>query len=167
MVILKNQKILEFIYDNQELINQSLDNYSNLKKIRKYNCIYFFAVDEKHNIYKIGTTMDIINRLRVYNTGKIDDIDLKYLAIVKNGKLIENCIKKLIKNKEIKKNRELYEIEPKYLKKIIYNCYVDNVNKYDNDNLYRELSELLGLYSYVKNKNKIKPYIVIGNDINY
>jgi hypothetical protein len=159
-------KLREFIYDNQELINQSLDNYTDLKKYRKYDCIYFFAVDEQHNIFKIGTTMDIINRLRVYNTGRIEDIDLKYLAIVKNGKLIENCIKKLIKNNEIIKNRELYEIEPKYLKKIIYNCYIENVDKEDNDDLYMELSNLLGLYSYVKNKKDIKPYIVIGDDVN-
>ena len=159
-------KLREFIYDNQEIINQSLDNYSNLKKFGKYDCIYFFAVDEQHNIFKIGTTKDIINRLRVYNTGKIEDIDLKYLAIVKNGKLIENCIKKLIKNNQIKKYRELYEIEPKYLKKIIYNCYIENVDKEENDNLYDDLSDLLGLYSYVKNKNDIKPYIVIGDDVN-
>lgn len=158
-------KLREFLYDNQELINQSLDNYSHLRKFDKYNCIYFFAVDEKHNIFKIGMTTDIINRLRVYNTGRIDDIDLKYLAIVKNGKLIENCIKKLIKNNQIKKYRELYQIKPKNLKKIIYDCYIENVNKKENDNLYNDLSDLLGLYSYVKDEKNIKPYIVIGNDI--
>ena len=159
-------KLREFLYDNQEIINQSLDNYSHLKKFGKYDCIYFFAVDEQHNIFKMGTTMDIINRLRVYNTGRIQDIDLKYLAIVKNGKLIENCIKKLIKNNQIKKYRELYQIEPKNLKKIIYDCYIENVNKKENDNLYDDLSDLLGLYSYVKNEINIKPYIVIGDDIN-
>ena len=35
-------KLREFIYDNQELINQSLDNYNDLKKYSKFDCIYFF-----------------------------------------------------------------------------------------------------------------------------
>jgi hypothetical protein len=35
----------------------------------------------------------------------------------------------------------------------------------ENNDLYRELSDLLGLYSYTKDKINIKPYIVIGTDL--
>ena len=95
----------------------------------------------------------------------MQEIDLKYLALVKNKILIENCMKlKLIKNQVIK-YREIYEIEPQKLKKIINDCYCKHVNKKENDELYIELSNLLGMYTYIKNKINIKPYIIIGNQL--
>jgi hypothetical protein len=66
---------------------------------------------------------------------------------------------------KIFKNKEIYKIEPKKIKNIIYECYCKNVsNKYNND-LYEELSNLLGLYSYTKNKINIQPYIIIGHNL--
>jgi hypothetical protein len=60
--------------------------------------IYFFALDINHdNIIKIGRTNNILQRLRNYNVGRIKEIDLKYLAIVKNYVLVEKCIKLKIK----------------------------------------------------------------------
>ena len=59
-------------------------------------------------------------------------------------------------------NREIYEVNPDKLKKIILNCYCKYVTKKENDTLYHELSQLSGLYSYVKNKKNIKPYIIIN-----
>lgn len=55
----------------------------------------------------------------------------------------------------------MYEIEPEKLKKIIDECYCKNVSKKENDDLYEEISELLGLYSYVRDKVNIKPYIIV------
>jgi hypothetical protein len=31
--------------------------------------------------------------------------------------------------------------------------------------MYKELSDLLGLYAYTKNKTNIKPFIIIGKDL--
>jgi len=44
-------------------------------------------------------------------------------------------------------------------------CYCKNVSKKENNILYDEISELLKLYSYVKDKKYIKPYIIIGKII--
>ncbi len=66
--------------------------------------IYFFAVDERYpNILKYGRSIDIVKRLRTYNSGRIKDVELKYLAIVKNSKLIEKCIKMKTIGKKIEK----------------------------------------------------------------
>jgi hypothetical protein len=127
--------------------------------------IYFFAVDEKKNFFKIGHTGDIIQRLRNYNIGRIKEIDLKYLALVKNKTLIENCMKLKLNKDQVIKNREIYEIDPRKLKKIINDCYCKHVSKKENEELYKELSNLLGMYTYVKNKVNIKPYIIIGNEL--
>ena len=150
-------KLREFLYTNQKLIGQALDKYEDLKKYRRYESIYFFAIDDRKNTYKIGSTEDIINRLRVYNVGRIKDVELKYFALVKNAKLIENCMKLKLKNKQVIEGREIYKIDSEKLKKIIDDCYCKNVSKKDNEEMHEELAELLDMYSYVKNKVNIKP----------
>ena len=156
-------KLREFLTENQKLIYQSMTNYDELKKYSGYETIYFFAVDErKPNIFKIGRTNNIIQRLRNYNVGRIKEIDLKYLVVVKNSVLIENCIKLKLEQNQLINNREIYLVNIDKLKKIIDNCYCKYVSNKQNTNLYEEISNLLGLYSYTKNKIHIKPYIIIN-----
>ena len=85
--------------------------------------------------------------------------------MVKNALLIENCMKLNLKKYKIYKNKEIYTIEPNKIKKIINDCYCKNVSKKINNDLYEELSNLLGLYSYTKDKIHIKPYIIIGHNL--
>jgi len=95
-------KLREFLVENQKIIYQSIENKEDLKKYGKFESIYFFVIDERKNIFfKVGRTIDIVNRLRNYNVGRIKEIDLKYFAIVKNSLLIENCIKFNLKNKQV------------------------------------------------------------------
>ena len=155
-------KLREFLTDNQQLILQTMTNKDRLKKYIGFECLYFFAADERKNLLKVGITKDIISRLSTYNTGRINEIDLKYLAIVKNSKLIEKCIKLKLKTKQFYKNREIYEVDHNKLKKIIVDCYCKYVTKKENDTMYNELSQLADLYSYIKNKKHIKPYVIIN-----
>ncbi len=157
-------KLREFLTDNQKLILQSMTNKDELKKYVGLESIYFFAADERKKLNKVGITKDIVSRLKTYNTGRIYEIDLKYFAIVKNAKLIEKCIKMKLKNKQYYENREIYEVDPVKLKKIILDCYCKYVTKKENDTLYNELSQLALLYSYVKNKKNIKPYVIIDKN---
>jgi hypothetical protein len=159
-------KLREFITENQKLIYQSMENYEDLKKYSYFETIYFFAVDDrKQNIFKIGRTNDIVKRLRNYNVGRIKEVDLKYLALVKNPLLIENCMKLQLKKYKLYENKEIYTIEPNKIKKIINDCYCKYVSKKENNDLYEELANLLGLYSYTKDKINIKPYIIIGKNL--
>jgi hypothetical protein len=65
-------KLRDFMYEHQELIYQAITNKDDLNKYIGYESIYFFAVDNrKQNIFKIGRTKDIIQRLRNYNIGRI------------------------------------------------------------------------------------------------
>jgi phage anti-repressor protein len=110
-------KLRQFLTDNQELIYQAIENKEDLKKYSGFGSIYFFAVDDKEFNWKIGRTNDIIKRLRVYNVGKIKDVELKYLAIVKNPVLIEKCIKLKLKDNQVFNNKEIYKVSPKIIKK--------------------------------------------------
>ena len=159
-------KLREFITNNQHIIYQALDNKTNLKDYNKFETIYFFAIDErKKDIFKIGQSEQIVNRLRNYNVGRIKEVDLKYLALVKNSYMIEKCMKLKLKKNQIIKNKEIYEIDPKKLKNIIKECYCKYVSIKENDELYQEIADLLGLYAYTKDKVNIKPYIIIGQNI--
>lgn len=125
--------------------------------------IYFFAVDEKYeDEIKIGETRDIIKRLETYNTGRIKEVDLKYLALVKNAKLIENCMQLKMKKYQVFKYKEIYKVDPEYIKNVINECYCENVTKEEDDELYEEIGELTKLYGYIRNKKVIHPYIIIN-----
>ena len=158
-------KLREFITNNQHIIYQAAENKQLLREYNKFETIYFFAVDERKDIFKIGESEHIINRLNTYNVGRIKNIELKYLALVKNALIIEKCIKLKLKKNQVIKNKEIYKVEPSKLKKIIKDCYCKYVSIKENEELYKEISDMLGLYAYVKDKVHIKPYIIIGKDL--
>jgi hypothetical protein len=158
-------KLREFITENQFLIYQAIENKKELDKYSGYDSIYFFAVNDRKMDWKIGRTSDIVKRLRNYNVGRIIEVDLKYLAIVKNPILIEKCIKFKLKKNQVIKNKEIYNTSPSIIKKIITECYCKYVPENKNKELYQDLANLLGIYAYTKNKENIKPYIIIGKDL--
>ena len=61
--------------------------------------------------------------------------------------------------------KELFEIDADKLKKVIDDCYCKHVSVKENKLLYDEISSLLGMYVYVKDKINIKPYIIIGKNL--
>ena len=159
-------KLREFLIENQQLIYQAMENKINLDKYRGYDSIYFFAIDERNpTLLKIGKTKDIVLRLRNYNVGRIKEVELKYFALVKNSILIENCIKLKLKANQVFENKEIFRVEPKILKKVIDNCYCNYVSSKKNEEMYEDISHLLGLYSYTRDKIYIKPYVVIGKKL--
>ena len=159
-------KLREFITDNQRVIYQAMNKKNDLKIYNKMDTIYFFAADErKQDILKVGKSTKIVERLRNYNVGRIKEVELKYVALVKNPLLIEKCIKLLLKKKQVVSGKELFEIDPKILKKVIDECYCKHVSVKENKDLYDEISNLLGMYVYVKDKLNIKPYIIIGKNL--
>jgi len=174
-------KLREFITENQYLIYQSMQNNNALKKLEGKNMhknesflacklksltwIYFFVVDKrKPDIIKIGRSKKIIQRLSNYNCGRIKEVELKYLAIVKNNFLVEKCMKLMLKKNQLVENRKIYEVDPKKLKKVIDLCYCKYVSAKQNNALYEEIAQLLGMYAYTKNKINIKPYIIIDKN---
>lgn len=125
-------KLREFLTDNQHLIYQAVTNKDHLKKYVGYECIYFFVAGtdiKNNNLFKVGSTKDIVSRLRNYNVGRINEVDLKFLSIVKNRKMIEKCIKLKLKTKQVYKNREIYKVDVDKIKETIVDCYCKYVTK--------------------------------------
>jgi hypothetical protein len=155
-------KLRQFISENQHLISQAMDNNAELQNYSTKEVIYFFAADETNMNFKVGRTSDIIQRLRNYNVGRINEVDLKYLAIVKNSKMIEKCIKLKLKKNAVIPNREIYNVDVDKLKDVIMDCYCKYVTKEQHVELYDEIGDLAKLYKYTCDKKKIKPYVIIG-----
>jgi phage anti-repressor protein len=149
-------KIRELITRNPGIIYQSIEK----QELRKIYSIYFFAADDrKLDLVKVGRTNDIMGRLRVYNTGRIHEGELKYFVLVVNPKLIEKCMKLLLlKNNQVSNNEELFNITPQKLKKIIDECFSNYVSTKEHEKLYEEAANLLGLYAYARDEIHIKLY---------
>ena len=155
-------KLREFLTDNQILIKQAMDQKSLLRKLRGKETIYFFAVDEnKSNIYKVGRSSDILQRLKNYNIGRIKEVDLKYLAVVTNSILIEQCIKAKLDKHKVYNNREIYKIDSDIIKKVIKDCFCEKTSKKEKLALYEDLGDLINFYTFIKKKNNVSPYIII------
>jgi len=155
-------KLREFLVEHQKLIFQAFEKKINLDKYRGYDSIYFFAVDErKNNILKVGKTKDIVQRLRNYNVGRIKEVELNYFALVTNPLLIEKCIKLKLKANQVFENKEIFKVDPKILKNVIDKCYCKYVSSQKNTEMYNDISHLMGLYAYTKDKKNIKPYVII------
>ena len=160
-------KMREFLTEHQHTIYQAIENTSDIARYSGFEAIYFFAIDARHpNMFKVGRTTDIVKRLRNYNVGRIKEIDLKYFAVVKNAIVIEKCLKHKLHNHQVFEGKEIYEVNPNVLKKVIDECYCKYISAAKNRELYKELSDLLGMYAYTKGKVHIKPFVVIGKDIN-
>ena len=59
----------------------------------------------------------------------------------------------------------IFRVEPIILKKVIDDCYCKFVSSKKNKEMYEDISHLLGLYAYTKDKVHIKPYVVIGKKL--
>lgn len=64
----------------------------------------------------------------------------------------------LLQNNQVSNNEELFNITPQKLKKIIDECFSNYVSTKENEKLYEEVANLLGLYAYTKDEIHIKLY---------
>jgi hypothetical protein len=159
-------QLREFIMKYGEIIQQSINNHEILKNsmLRKYDMIYFFVVDKRYkDIIKIGTTSNIIERIKSYNTGRIDEVDIKYASIVYDGKTIEKCIKnsEIMKQSEYYKGREIYNITEKLLLDVIKSCYNKCTTSSNHKKIYKDMSTILDLYDFIQNNKHMQPYVII------
>jgi phage anti-repressor protein len=97
--------------------------------------VYIILVNKNKNIFKFGRTENIRKRLYSYATGKEKHPDILFIMIVKDDKVVENCVKLFAKNNKYKDNKELYKIDFDTLKKITFDCAElnKNLNDYTDD----------------------------------
>jgi phage anti-repressor protein len=86
---------------------------------------YIYAIrasSKVKGLVKVGETKNLIDRLKTYNTGRAEDVELLYAFKVQQRKQVEMCIKGLMENKRYQKRKEIYEVDLDILKRIINGC---------------------------------------------
>ena len=124
-------------------------NFNNIYKFKKsdfgkkkYGCdggdIYIIQTDHNFNdIFKIGKTTNLYNRLKDYRCGAVIEPRLYFYYPFKNIKKADNDIKSLLSKFIVK--REIFKCDIKELRKIIlkYQKKVDNCN-IENEPMIKE-----------------------------
>lgn len=81
------------------------------------------ASKEMKDINKIGQTgLEMSKRLRAYNTGRAEDIEVLSVYKVQYRKEVELCVKKLMVGKRYRRRREVYHVDHEIISKLIAGC---------------------------------------------
>jgi hypothetical protein len=161
-------ELRKFVMRYEKIFNQSIETHKLLRSelMEDYDFIYFFAVDKSNkDIVKLGTTSNLIARINTYNTGRLDDIDLKYASVVYNGKLIEDCIKKseIIKKSQHRPNKEIYNISENILLNIINTCYNKCTTNNQHEQIYKDIATILDMCDFINKNKHLVPYVIISS----
>lgn len=118
-----------FIIDGLKKRIKQLENNQSPYIDSNKGVIYIFRAtkDENDSLYKIGKTMNIKNRMKNYNSGNADNLELLFIFEVDDIDTIEKCTKTFMKKYQYRKYKEVYRVNINIIKSIIKEC--DNVEK--------------------------------------
>ena len=111
---------------NESLMQRVQALESNQKPIatetQKRGIVYIILVSQAMSLYKIGQTMNMRHRASTYMADKADNADLKIVHMyeTENAVAVEGCLKSLLKEKQYRKRKEVYQIDIDILKKLIH-----------------------------------------------
>jgi phage anti-repressor protein len=112
------------------------------------------------DMFKLGNSDNMKKRLRVYNTGNANNIEPLFVMKVDDINMVEGCIKNLARDYQYKKNKEVYNIDFEFLKKLCIKCknFIIQLRKEiakDEKNTKKKLKMIKN------NKTKTKFYMII------
>ena len=176
----KAEKVRDYFLTLRKFIDYYKNNISNMilekAKSKPSKCIYILLVNKNKNILKLGQTKELRKRLRTYATGMDTHPDIKFIMLVDDPKIIENCMKNFLEKFEYKKGHEIYKIDINIIKKIAFDCsgmnnelnqlILENDNKYayvvfddissDNNTIHKSKKQLFKKTSKKSNKKTSK-----------
>lgn len=113
------QQLLEGI----ELDNKRLLNNQRPKSVAPSpGYIYVFKAHETLGLYRIGRSQDIKRRIREHQSSHADDIDVLYRFRTDDSKFVESCVHKVLKDKQYRKHKEVFEADPDMIKMLLNQC---------------------------------------------
>ena len=80
------------------------------------------ASEHNDGLVKIGRSKDLLSRLRAYNSGRADDIEVLYMYKVEDLESAEGCVKSLLKKHQYRKYKEVYQANIDIIKELIQGC---------------------------------------------
>ena len=88
------------------------------------NYIYILQVREflNTNIYKIGKTKNLKQRLKSHQSPLSDDINILYYFETDDIDSVEKCAKMFMKKFQYRKYKEVYQVNIDIIKDVVSNC---------------------------------------------
>lgn len=127
MYFLELERIIQMYY--KDIHKQAMEELKLIKNNQKPKInhkggiIYIIkAYNTNYNLYKIGKTSNLKQRLDSYNQQNANDIEPIFIIRTDNITKTENCIKNYAKDYQYRKYKEIYEIDVYLLKKILLKC---------------------------------------------
>jgi len=99
-------------------------NQKVIKNIKpKLGYIYVIRASEYNDsLVKIGRTKNLTSRLKTYNSGQADDIEVLYTYRVPDIVSAEGCVKSLLRQFKYRKYKEVYQADINMVKELLKTC---------------------------------------------
>ena len=102
---------------------KQLENNQKPKVNPKSGVIYVFKTDKNiDDMYKIGKSKKFKNRLKSHNSSHHDDVELILIYETKDPDKIESCLKVMLKEKQYRKRKEIYQVDIDLIKQVLEKC---------------------------------------------
>ena len=117
-------KYRKYIMNGMEQEIRTLQNNQKPKtyKGRKGGFIYIIKVADREDVFKVGRTEDIAKRMKTYQTGLADDVDVLFMYETDDVKKTEKCVHAWLSDHQYRENKEVYQIDVSTLKDVISGC---------------------------------------------
>jgi len=110
-----------------ESLNKKIDVLENNQKPKintdNKRLIYVLRSQlEADDVFKLGKSKKFKERLNNINTSQKDDMEIIFIYETDNIDEVESCVKSILKKKQYRKRKEIYQIDIDVLKEIIEGC---------------------------------------------
>lgn len=100
-----------------------LENNQKPKIESKKSLIYFIRSQLTANdVFKLGKSKKIKKRLLSHNSSHADDLEVVLVFETMNMTEVESCLKGVLKKKQYRKRKEIYQIDLDTLKEVLEGC---------------------------------------------
>lgn len=144
------------IVDNlHQKLGIKIKNKSIIAKNKKQMLIYVLKAGD--NIYKLGKTSNIENRMKQYKVGHIDESEIVFIYKTNSANIVEKCAKLNLKNYQYINDTELFKIDKHFMINTIKYC--QNTREKLTDKKYKfdhKQKWLIVFEEYNDNENKNK-----------
>lgn len=119
----------------------------------KAGYIYVIRASNTHDsVYKIGRTQNLQARLKTYNSGTLDGVEVVFKFRTDSYKKTEACLKVMLKEHQLRKYKEVYQVNIDIIKTIIGKC--DDTAQYIRVWTNSKASTMTGGYYAVLDKDE-------------
>ena len=116
-------KYKDYIIEALEKKVGILENNQKPKIDPKNGLIYFIRSElEPENVFKLGKSKKFKQRFLSHNSSHADDLQVVLIYETDDYEAVEGCLKGILKSKQYRKRKEIYQVDIDVLKEVLKGC---------------------------------------------